>query len=147
MKIKLFLLLLPAAFAATLLSFCAKEPQITPDTLNNQGVVDRTKCEVGVSVTAGSVQVCGTGRMLTNCTVLPNGEQLKGVENIPSPLARVYGVQTADGPTNSGYLRITNTAAGASSVTVTTPTGVLNFTLVTPNQVRDVEITNGCVPQ
>lgn len=147
MRIKLFLLLLPTAFAAALLTNCAKEPQITPDTLSNQGAVDRTKCQVGVSVTAGSVQVCGTGTMLTNCTVLANGEQLKGVENIPAPLARVYGVQTADGPTNSGYLRITNTAAGVSSVTVTTGTGTLNFTLNTPNEVRDVEITNGCVPQ
>lgn len=150
MKLKSFYFLLSMVAIASIFTFCTKESQITPvesQEETNQSAVDRTKCLVTVTVNNGAVNVCGTGTMLTACSVLANGETLRGNENVAAPFSRNYGVQTDDAPTADGFLVFTNIALppfGFTNVTVSTGTGVLNFSMgAAPVTVK---IDTNCVP-
>jgi len=149
MKFKVFYFLLPLLTAAMLFTFCTIESQVVPQDPTeevNQGVSDRTKCLVTVSVNSGAVSVCGTNTLVSACSILPNGETLRGVENLVAPIARIYGVQTADGPTNDGFMTFTNLAPApaVTSVTVTTNTGSITFNVGAAPVT--VTINSNCVP-
>ena len=147
MKLKV-LYFLPLVAAAMLFTFCTRESNVlAPEAQDgNQSVDDRTKCLVSVTVNVGAVNVCGTNLMLTGCNVV-FGEVLFGNENVFAPVARVYGIQTASGPTPDGYLVLTNLNPGpapVSNVTIATASGSINVNVgAAPVTIR---IDSACVP-
>lgn len=147
MKLKVLYFLLPLAAAASILTFCTKEPNAVFNEQANspgQGASDRAKCSVTVTVNSGSVSVCGTNTQLSACTTLSNGEILRGTAVITAPNSATYTVLTDDGPTVNGYLVITNTCGICiSSVTVTTASGSVTFPV---SSTRTVQIDPTCVP-
>ena len=149
MSIKQYLLLLPVV-AATLFAYCTKEQQtpVQQNATDLPGASDRSKCEVTVTLSSGSAQVCGTNTMLSTCSVV-NGEQLYGTANLVSGNSEKYGIQTASGGTPDGYLRFTNTAFPSPSITtinVATASGSVTFTLTAFGQTQNVAIDPFCVP-
>lgn len=131
MQIKKILFALPVAAAAIFFTFCAKEPlaPVAEAQLNNGAVGERAKCLVTVTVNTGTVDVCGTGNMLTACGTV-GAVTLYGNEQVAAPLSRVYGVSVPTG--GQGFIRLT-TVGGAATVTVTTSGGSsVNYTLGGP---------------
>lgn len=123
MKLKVLYFLLPLVVGATILTFCAKEPQINAQentqNIANQSVTDRgrTNCKVTVTVNYGDVTVCGTNTNNTQCgTGSCNNSPLYGFVTLSQG-------QTAEYTTNSSIIITAVNGPTLSNVTVTTIAG------------------------
>jgi hypothetical protein len=144
MKIKQFFLLPAALMAAFLFAYGTKEQQselTSPANNPNVKVEGRAaKCLVTVSVTAGSVTVCGTNNQLAACGNV-GATILRGTEVINAPLARVYGVFVPTG--GLGFLQLTAGPAGAT-VTVSTASNSQTYSVFPANAPLTVSIDELC---